>query len=35
MFFCVHSIDAYVIVYCYNSREAIDDLIHAHLEYIL
>ena len=34
MFFSFLAVDAYVTMYCYYSREAIIDVIHAHLEYI-
>ena len=35
MFFSVPAIDAYIIMYCNYSREAISNVIHAHLQYIL
>ena len=35
MFIGVSAIDAHVILYCCDSREAIGDVIHAHLEYVL
>ena len=35
MFLGVPAMDAYVVVYCKFSLEAISDVIHVHLEYIL